>query len=1846
MDVLYTIFISIAILLLICVTPTLVLTVRIYAGKSIRNPKYAPVEGNVFHQLLYFNIIYDYQTELAKKTPTFRLLAPEQSEIYTTDSRNIEHILKTNFSKYSKGKRNQEVIMDLFGEGIFAVDGEKWKQQRKLASFEFSARVLRDFSCKVFRKGAAKLVSKVSEFSLANQVFDMQELLMRCSLESIFKVGFGVDLNCLDGSSGDDNEFIKAFDDSNALSYWRYVDPFWKLKRYFNIGSEFLLKKNIKFIQEFVDELIRTRRKQLEMKQDSMDKEDILSRFLVESKKDPEKMTDRYLRDIILNFMLAGKDSTANTLSWFFYVLCKNPLIQIKIVEEIREVIGNNMKDNGSVDDFVASITEEVLEKMHYLHATLTETLRLYPAVPVDGRCADADDVLPDGFHVKKGDGVYYMSYAMGRMPYVWGNDAQDFRPERWLKDGIFQPESPFKFITFHAGPRLCLGKDFAYRQMKILSMALLHFFRFKSSDDTKEVTYRTMFTLHIKEGLQVRTLCVISVTSFLVLILRIYAGKSIRNPKSAPVIGTVFHQLFYFKRLYDYQTEVAKKLPTSRFLAPDESIICTTDSRNVEHILKTKFGKYSKGKRNEEIIMDLFGKGIFAVDGEKWKQQRKLASLEFSARVLRDFSCTVFRKRADKLVRKVFQFYISNQVFDIQELLMRCSLDSIFKVGFGVDLNCLDGSGEDDDSFIKAFDDSNELIYWRYVDPFWKLKRYFNIGSEALLKKNIKFIHEFVDELIRSRRKQLEEDILSRFLEESKKDPEKMTDQYLRDIILNFMLAGKDSTANTLSWFFYMLCKNPLIQEKVVEEITEVIGNNVKDKEHLEYFVASITEEALEKMHYLHAALTETLRLYPAVPVDGRCADADDILPDGFHIRKGDEVNYVSYAMGRMPYIWGNDAEDFRPERWLKDGIFQPESPFKFIAFHAGPRICLGKDFAYKQMKILAMALLHFFRFKLSDETKVVTYRTIYHPIGGTIFNQLINFHRLHHYMTDLACKYKTYRLISPFRNEIYTSDPANVEYILKTNFDNYGKGWYNYSILKDLFGDGIFTVDGDKWQGQRKLSSHEFSTRVLRDFSSVVFRKNVAKLAHVLSNAANSNTTVDIQDLFMKSTQDSIFRVACGVDLDSICGSNEESKKFGDAFDNANAMTTWRYVDVFWKIKRALNIGVEAKLRDNIRTVDWKKEDILSRFLQISGTNPKYLRDIILNFVIAGKDTTATTLSWFIYVLCKYPHVQEKVAQEIKESTTEKENATDITDFAANVSEDALEKMQYLHAALTETLRLYPSIPTDPKLCFSDDTFPDGFSVNKGDMVSYLPYAMGRMKFIWGDDAEEYKPERWLDRHGFFRHESPFKFTAFQAGPRICLGKQFAYRQMKIFSAVLLHYFVFKLSDDKNTVNYRTMISLQIAGGLHVDRLHHYMTDLAAKYKTYRLISPFRNKIYTSDPANVEYILKTNIDNYGKGWYNYSILKDLLGNGIFAVDGDKWREQRKLLSHEFSTRVSRDFSSVVFRKNVAKLAQILSESANSNKAVDIQDLFMQSSLDSIIGVAFGAELDNTCGSNEEDKRFIDAFDNANATTTWRYTDIFWKIKRALNIGVEGKLRDNIRTVDAFVYKLIHIRTEQMNPKYLRDIILSILLSGKDTTSTTLSWFIYVLCKYPHVQEKVVQEIKEATTEKTNATDITEFAANVSEEALVKMQYLHAALTETLRLYPAVPLDPKICFSDDTLPDGFSVNKGDVVCYLPYAMGRMKFIWGDDAEEYKPERWLDRDGFFRPENPFKFTAFQAGPRICLGKEFAYRQMKIFSAVLLSYFVFKLSDDKKAINYRTMINLHIDGGLHVRVFRR
>jgi cytochrome P450 len=185
------------------------------------------------------------------------------------------------------------------------------------------------------------------------------------------------------------------------------------------------------------------------------------------------------------------------------------------------------------------------------------------------------------------------------------------------------------------------------------------------------------------------------------------------------------------------------------------------------------------------------------------------------------------------------------------------------------------------------------------------------------------------------------------------------------------------------------------------------------------------------------------------------------------------------------------------------------------------------------------------------------------------------------------------------------------------------------------------------------------------------------------------------------MKSTLDSVFKVILGVELDTMCGTYREGTQFSIAFDEASAAIMFRYVNFLWKVQRFLNIGSEAVLKKSLRVINdyvYKiitskieqsqklqdnslglKEDILSRFIELNETDSKYLKVIILSFIIAGKDTSAITLSWFIYQLCKHPHVQENIAQEIKEVTKLEDGLTS-DELAAKVTEENMEKMQNL--------------------------------------------------------------------------------------------------------------------------------------------------------------------------------------------------------------------------------------------------------------------------------------------------------------------------------------------------------------------------------------------------------------------------------------------------------------------------------------------------------------------------------------------------------------------------------------
>ncbi|KAG6429725.1 hypothetical protein SASPL_107778 [Salvia splendens] len=475
--------------------------------RGIIGPKTWPLLGSAIEQLMNYDVMHDWILNYLMASRTVVVPMPFSTYTYIAHPADVEHVLKTSFNNYPKGEMYHSYMEVLLGDGIFNVDGELWRKQRKTASFEFASKNLRDFSTVVFREYGLKLASILSHASCTNQVVDMQELLMRMTLDSICKVGFGVEIGTL-AADLPDNLFAKAFDSANITVTLRFIDPLWKIKKFLNMGSEAALDQDIKIIDDFTYSVIRRRKAELEETRDEKMKHDILSRFIELSKDPDNNMTDKSLRDVVLNFVIAGRDTTATTLTWAIYMVMSHEQVAEKLYSELRSVEGECTSLDGQesfdqrLKHFSGLLNYYTLGKLYYLHAVITETLRLYPAVPQDPKGILEDDVLPAGTKVKAGGMVTYVPYSMGRMEYNWGSDAASFKPERWLKDGVFQNASPFKFTAFQAGPRICLGKDSAYLQMKMALAILCRFYEFKLVQG-HPVKYRMMTILSMANGLK-----------------------------------------------------------------------------------------------------------------------------------------------------------------------------------------------------------------------------------------------------------------------------------------------------------------------------------------------------------------------------------------------------------------------------------------------------------------------------------------------------------------------------------------------------------------------------------------------------------------------------------------------------------------------------------------------------------------------------------------------------------------------------------------------------------------------------------------------------------------------------------------------------------------------------------------------------------------------------------------------------------------------------------------------------------------------------------------------------------------------------------------------------------------------------------------------------------------------------------------------------------------------------------------------------------------------------------------------------------------------------------------------
>lgn len=472
------------------------------------------------------------------------------------------------------------------------------------------------------------------------------------------------------------------------------------------------------------------------------------------------------------------------------------------------------------------------------------------------------------------------------------------------------------------------------------------------------------------------------------------HARKEIKTAQGAwPLIGN----LFFAFRLYIKQRKSLHELLrvqredgaggkplTMTFPILGNRALLINRPEYIHYCQKTEFETFVKGYPFQRSFKDLLGShGIFVADGEVWKKQRKMASHIFSVGNFKTYVQDTIQTDLDIINRLCTDAAQRKQFVNVCDIFFRFTLSTFSTMAFSADLQCLPDTVEGlkrRNEFADAFDRAQLVADNRFFDPLPLWLEWFN-SQGASMRRDIKLLNNYCYRIIDLRLAAQQsgeakgavdskqgKDLLQLFMEMGLKREE------LLPIVLNFLIAGRDTTAQSLAWAFYRFWQHPEVVDKIRQEVSEKLGDR------------KMGYDDIKQLPYLNAAFYEAVRLNPAVPKNARFATKDTIirpyagldkplsgngerdLPD-VPVRKGEGVIWSDWAMARMPEIWGPDCEEYKPTRFLEDRedgsgeqqIKQFPQAF-FHAFNAGPRVCLGQTLAtFEGMAAIAEILTHF---------------------------------------------------------------------------------------------------------------------------------------------------------------------------------------------------------------------------------------------------------------------------------------------------------------------------------------------------------------------------------------------------------------------------------------------------------------------------------------------------------------------------------------------------------------------------------------------------------------------------------------------------------------------------------------------------------------------------------------------------------------------------------------------------------------------------------------------------------------------------------------------------------------------
>ena len=380
---------------------------------------------------------------------------------FTTEPRNIQAMLATQFHEFSIGGRRQQALMPLVGKGVFTNEGRAWEHSRALVRPHFKRAEISDLDLEERHLQNLLKALPIASAGWTTDI-DLQPLFFHLTLDTAMDFLCGESLESqlmhlpnaklsgpLHEKSKEAFELVKAID--TGLDYLsrrlRLPGLHWLVN-----SREF--RSSCRLIHKRVDHFVRVTLSKPSnsfkgLTGDLPDSKPTFLDSLAGKTQDPIE-----LRYELLHILGAGRDTTASLLAWVFYILARHPDIHRKLRATILNDFGSFSTPNN--------ISFETLKSCNFLQYSISETLRLFPIVPVNSRKALKDTTLPLGggldglspIFIPKGTIVDYNMYVMHRREDLWGADADEFRPERWIgkKHG-------WDFLPFGGGPRICVGR-------------------------------------------------------------------------------------------------------------------------------------------------------------------------------------------------------------------------------------------------------------------------------------------------------------------------------------------------------------------------------------------------------------------------------------------------------------------------------------------------------------------------------------------------------------------------------------------------------------------------------------------------------------------------------------------------------------------------------------------------------------------------------------------------------------------------------------------------------------------------------------------------------------------------------------------------------------------------------------------------------------------------------------------------------------------------------------------------------------------------------------------------------------------------------------------------------------------------------------------------------------------------------------------------------------------------------------------------------------------------------------------------------------------------------------------